>query len=138
MSATVVSSSDRLSFTLFIALLLHALVVFGVTFKASDVGKNLSKTIEVTLASYKSDKSPQKADFLAQENQEGSGTLDEERMLTTDQETIFQSNSINETSLHEQQASDYHPRPIRKQSESGATAGQGRAGLTQWTRAKLT
>jgi protein TonB len=122
MSATVVSSSDRLSFTLFIALLLHALVVFGVTFKASDVGKNLSKTIEVTLASYKSDKSPQKADFLAQENQEGSGTLDEERMLTTDQETIFQSNSINETSLHEQQASA--PKKIDGKNHLITTLGQ--------------
>lgn len=104
MTATVVTSSDRLSFALFVAVLLHALVVFGVTFQASD-RDNLSKTLEVTLATYKSDKAPEKADFLAQENQEGSGTLDEARMLTTDMEAIFQANTINETSLQEQQAS---------------------------------
>ncbi len=104
MTATVVSSSDRLSFALFVAVLLHALVVFGVTFQASD-RDSLSKTLEVTLATYKSDKAPEKADFLAQENQEGSGTLDEARMLTTDMEAIFQANTINETSLQEQQAS---------------------------------
>ncbi len=104
MTATVVTSSDRLSFALFVAVLLHALVVFGVTFQASD-RDILSKTLEVTLATYKSDKAPEKADFLAQENQEGSGTLDEARMLTTDMEAIFQANTINETSLQEQQAS---------------------------------
>ena len=32
MSAAVVVSSDRLTFTLFLALLLHAMVVFGVSF----------------------------------------------------------------------------------------------------------
>ena len=104
MTATVVTSSDRLSFALFLAVLLHAVVVFGVTFQATD-RDNLSKTLEVTLASYKSDQAPEKADFLAQENQEGSGTLDEARMLTTDMEAIFQANTINETSLQEQQAS---------------------------------
>lgn len=104
MTATVVTSSDRLSFALFLAVLLHALVVFGITFKATE-RDNLSKTLEVTLATYKSDKAPDKADFLAQENQDGSGTLDEARMLTTDQEAIFHANNINETSPQEQQAS---------------------------------
>lgn len=105
MSATVVTSSDRLTFTLFAALLLHALVVFGVSFQRGDLDKQFSKTLEVTLASYKSDKTPEKADFLAQENQQGSGTLDEARMLTTDQLAVFQANTINETSPQEQQAS---------------------------------
>ncbi len=104
MSATVVTSSDRLSFALFLALLIHAVVLLGVSFTATD-RDNLSKTLEVTLASYKSDKAPDEADFIAQENQEGSGTLDEARMLTTDVEATFQSNSINEASPQEQQAS---------------------------------
>ena len=104
MTATVVTSSDRLSFALFVAVLLHALVVLGITFQASE-RDNLSKTLEVTLAAYKSDKAPEKADFLAQENQQGSGTLEEARMLTTDMEAIFQANAINETSPQEQQAS---------------------------------
>jgi len=82
MSATAVTSSDRLSFALFLALLIHAVLILGISFTASD-RDNLSKTLEVTLATYKSDKAPEQADFLAQENQEGSGTLDEARMLTT-------------------------------------------------------
>ncbi|MAD44493.1 MAG: energy transducer TonB [Oceanospirillaceae bacterium] len=104
MSATVVTSSDRLSFTLFLALLIHALVILGITFRASD-DENLSKTLEVTLANYKSDKAPEEADYIAQANQEGSGTLDEAKMLTTDVEADFQSNAINEASPQQQQAS---------------------------------
>lgn len=104
MSATVVTSTDRLSFALFLALLIHAVILLGVSFKATD-RDNLSKTLEVTLATYKSSKAPEQADFLAQENQEGSGTLDEARMLTTDIEADFQANSINEASPQEQQAS---------------------------------
>ncbi|MAK90415.1 MAG: energy transducer TonB [Oceanospirillaceae bacterium] len=104
MSATVVTSSDRLSFTLFLALLIHALVILGISFTASD-SENLSKTLEVTLANYKSDKAPEEADYIAQANQEGSGTLDEAKMLTTDVEADFQSNAINEASPQEQQAS---------------------------------
>ncbi|WP_430460522.1 energy transducer TonB [Thalassolituus sp. LLYu03] len=104
MSATVVNSSDRLSFALFLAVLIHALVVLGISFKASD-RSNLSKTLEVTLANYKSDKAPEHADFIAQENQEGSGTLDEARMLTTDVQADFHANTINDASPQEQQAS---------------------------------
>lgn len=105
MSAAVVVSSDRLTFTLFLALLLHAMVVFGVSFSPSEPNTQLSQTLEVTLASYKSDQAPEKADFLAQENQQGSGTLDEARLLTTDSKALLQTNQINKTSMQEQQAS---------------------------------
>lgn len=124
MSATVVNSSDRLSFALFLALLLHALVVLGVSFKATDPS-NLSKTLEVTLASYKSDKAPEHADFIAQENQEGSGTLDEARMLTTDIEADFQANTVNEASPQEQQATA--PRKPQANQRIVTTSGESRS-----------
>lgn len=114
MSAAVVTSSDRLTFTLFIALMLHALVVLGVTFDLTEPAANLSKTLEVTLASYKSDEAPEKADFIAQENQQGSGTLDEARMLTTDNQAILQANTVQETSIQEQQASAPKPKPVER------------------------
>ncbi|MDP2610387.1 MULTISPECIES: energy transducer TonB [unclassified Oceanobacter] len=104
MPAAVVSSSDRLSFALFLALLLHAMIVLGVSFRPDD-RSNLSKTLEVTLASYRSDKAPEEADFLAQENQEGSGTEEEARMLTTDVEAPFQSNDITPASVQKQEVS---------------------------------
>jgi protein TonB len=123
MSATAVTSSDRLSFALFLALLIHAVLILGISFTASD-RDNLSKTLEVTLATYKSDKAPEQADFLAQENQEGSGTLDEARMLTTDVEATFHANEINETSPQEQQASA--PRQVQGYRQLVTTSGSSR------------
>ncbi len=123
MSATAVTSSDRLSFALFLALLIHAVIILGISFTASD-RDNLSKTLEVTLATYKSDKAPEQADFLAQENQEGSGTSDEARMLTTDVEATFHANEINETSPQEQQASA--PRQVQGDRQLVTTSGSSR------------
>lgn len=97
------TSTDRLTFALFLALLVHAMIILGVSFTPFE-RQNLAKTLEVTLASYKSKEAPKEADFLAQENQEGSGTEDEARMLTTDVEAPFQDNRINKASLQEQLA----------------------------------
>lgn len=98
------TSTDRLTFALFLALLVHAAIILGVSFTPFE-RQNLAKTLEVTLASYKSEEAPKQADFLAQENQQGSGTEDEARMLTTDVEAPFQDNRINKASLQEQLAS---------------------------------
>ncbi|WP_221793804.1 energy transducer TonB [Oceanobacter mangrovi] len=113
MSAVAVSSSDRLTFTLFLAVLLHALIILGISFSAEDKS-HIASTLEVTLASYKSDKAPDKADFLAQENQQGSGTEEEARMLTTDVEAPFHNNDIKESSVQEQQVSAPKPNPVEQ------------------------
>lgn len=104
MSTAAVTSTDRLSFTLFMALIVHAALILGISFSAND-RSHTSKTLEVTLASYKSDNTPDEADFIAQENQQGSGTEDEARMLTTNMEASFHTNQINQVSPQEQQAS---------------------------------
>jgi protein TonB len=103
-SSATVTSADRLTFTGFLAVLLHAAFILGISFTATD-SSQMSQTLDVTLASYKSDTAPEKADFLAQENQLGSGTLDEARMLTTDIDAEFDANSIQESSPQQQQAS---------------------------------
>src|SRR5690554_4084601 len=120
MSAAVITSSDRFIFTLFLAIVLHAVAILGVSFQAQERNNNQSKTLEVTLASYKSDDAPEKADFIAQENQQGSGILEEAKLLTTDVEALFQSNVINDTSLQEQQASARsEERRVGKECRSG-------------------
>jgi len=101
MAVSTVSSNDRLMFALFLALMVHAMLVLGVSFQAEDAPA-FSSTLDVTLAGYRSDKTPEKADFLAQENQEGSGTLDEARMQTTDVEADFHANEIRENVREEQ------------------------------------
>lgn len=67
------------------ALLAHALVVFGIRF-VQPVTKS-APTLEVTLVSAESKHAPKRADFLAQAQQEGNGTLDEARLLSTRQRT---------------------------------------------------
>ncbi len=84
MSAAVVTAgaADRLSFTVFLALALHAIIVLGVTFGLEDP-KPAPHTMEITLAQYDDGEKPEKADFLAQANQQGSGTVEEVSKLST-------------------------------------------------------
>jgi protein TonB len=83
-----VDAGDRLSFTFFLALVVHAVLLLGLDFKLPEQS-NKSQTIEITLATYKSLHAPEQADFLAQHNQEASGTVDETRQLTTDKQAEF-------------------------------------------------
>jgi len=61
-----VRPADRLGFTLFLAALIHLALLLGVGFSMVEP-KQISKTLEITLATFKSEKKPDKADFLAQE-----------------------------------------------------------------------
>jgi protein TonB len=94
---------DLLGFTLLIALALHAVIILGVTFQREDRNRSAA-TLEITLAQYKSDKAPRRADFLAQHNQEGSGTLNEKALLTTRKTADFQDNVIRDISPMQQTA----------------------------------
>lgn len=75
-------SSDRLSFTLFLAIAVHAVIIFGVTFSLHKSDK-IAPTLNITLATHASKKAPEKADFLAQHNQEASGTETELKEMST-------------------------------------------------------
>ena len=73
---------DRLSFTIFVALTLHAIIVLGVTFGLEDP-KPAPHTMEITLAQFDDVEQPENADFLAQANQQGSGTVEEVSKIST-------------------------------------------------------
>lgn len=94
-TAYVPPNSERLSFTIFIAALIHALLIFGVTFKLS-LNKTASPNLEITLATHQADDAPEDADYLAQSNQSGSGTADEPKQLTTEKIAEFDSTEIQE------------------------------------------
>ena len=53
--------------------------------------------MEVTLAKHSSNNQPKKADFLAQFNQQGSGTLEEKALTTTTTEAEFFDTVVRET-----------------------------------------
>ncbi|MBV4505283.1 MULTISPECIES: energy transducer TonB [Pseudomonas] len=85
---------DRLGFTLFLAALVHLALILGVGFtvvKPADI----RHTMDITLATFKSEKAPEKADFQAQENQQGSGTLEKKAVPKTTEVAPFQDSKIN-------------------------------------------
>lgn len=86
-----VSSLDRFGFTLFIAIAVHALIVLGLSFD-SETARPASKTLEITLAQFRSDKAPVDADFIAQQNQQGSGQQQKKTLPTTREVAPFQNN----------------------------------------------
>ena len=96
-----ITPADRLSFTVFLALALHAALILGVTFTYIDRSSS-THTMEVTLAQHRSNNQPDKADFLAQFNQQGSGTLEEKALTTTTSEAEFFDTVIRETTPMEE------------------------------------
>lgn len=80
----LVSDNDRLVFTLFVALAVHAILGLGVAFTPDDP-RHASQTLEVTLARFSDEKAPEKADFLAETNQLGSGDQDKAVEMTSPQ-----------------------------------------------------
>ncbi len=69
-------SRERFRFMIFLSACAHALLVLGVGFTYL-TDANDESSIEVTLAQYRSPIQPDDADFIAQENQTGSGSQDE-------------------------------------------------------------
>lgn len=78
-----IGSGDRLSLTIFFALVLHSLIILGISF---DIHKNPQQKLpglEVILVQSKTDKKIKDADYLAQASQEGSGESQEKMKPTT-------------------------------------------------------
>lgn len=73
-----ITPRDRLGLTLFLAVAVHAIVIFGITFTSSLPGKrNIMPTLDVTLVQTRSLKPPEQADYIAQANQDGGGNVEE-------------------------------------------------------------
>ena len=85
---------DRLGFAVLLAVLVHLALILGVGFSFTKPAE-IRRTMEITLATFKSEKAPEKADFQAQENQQGSGTLDKKAVPTTTEVAPFQDSKVN-------------------------------------------
>ncbi len=97
---STVSASDRLTFTVFLALAFHGILIFGVNF-APEKQRAAPHTLEVTLSQFSSDSEPDEADFIAQSNQEGSGDLAEKQELTTTEQADFADSKLENVQLKE-------------------------------------
>ena len=73
-----ISASDRLGFTLFLAITLHAIVVLGIGFTQSD-RSNVEPlpSLDIIIANSKSLETVENPDYLAQVDQAGGGNADE-------------------------------------------------------------
>ena len=89
-----VRAADRLGFTLFLAALLHLALILGLGFTFAKP-EEIRRTMEITLATFKSEAPPKKADYLAQDNQQGSGTMDKKAVPKTTEIAPFQDSKIN-------------------------------------------
>ena len=83
-----ISSLDRLIFTSFLAVTVHAMIILGITF-TSEKRSSSTHTMEVTLAQHRSLTRPEETDFLAQYNQLGSGALEEKKLLRSPERSRF-------------------------------------------------
>lgn len=72
-STSTVTNSDRLLMALFIAAIVHIIVLLGIRFSEPEQPVQNSRSIDVTLVSTPAKKAPKKAKFLAQDNQIGTG-----------------------------------------------------------------
>ena len=75
--APIITTTDRLSVTVFFAVCAHLIVVLGVTFVKEDRPRVSTNTLDVVLVQRKSATAPEKADFLGQANQQGGGDREE-------------------------------------------------------------
>ena len=105
---TRIESRDRLGFTLFVAAVLHALVILGITFDLPDPGE-LARSLEITLATQPSKEAPEDPDYLAQFDQLGSGTLDDKATPTSPEQAVFQDTEIHQITPEEDTAPPPEP-----------------------------
>ena len=87
-------SGERFGFTLFVSICLHVVLILGVGFTVLEQVN--SSSLEITLAQYRSDEAPEDADFLAQENQQGSGSQEEKAAPSTPVQSRFNDEVIQE------------------------------------------
>lgn len=87
---------DKFSIALFIAISLHVLMVMIIGFDF-EIPSPKAKTLEITLVQHTT-KAPAEADFIAQANQQASGTELRKQKLTTTEDAQFLSDTIQEIS----------------------------------------
>ena len=104
MSLDKTSSGERLSFTVFLAIAIHAVLILGITFTV-EKNQKASQTLNVTLATHQSRSKPDDADYLAQFDQEASGTIEETKELSTRERSEIVAPNINQVAPLPQQKS---------------------------------
>ena len=93
-----ITSGDRLGLTIFFAIVVHSLLILGVSFSQFDRTKRPEKLpgLEITLVQSQTDKKIEDADFLAQAAQEGGGDSTEVEKAASPTEAVVPTGEIGE------------------------------------------
>ena len=116
-----VTDLDRFSFTLFMALAVHAIIGLGLTFAPEDPPAS-AQTMEITLSQFEDQQAPDEADFLAQTNQQGSGTTEEKVEMTSPEPAEMPQPEVAKIQPRPQTTTEPRPRQSREvvQTEDNA------------------
>lgn len=93
-----ITSSDRLGLTVFFAVVVHSLIILGVSFSQPERTQRPEKLpgLEITLVQTESEKKIEDADFLAQANQEGGGDSQQLEKPSSESEAALAANADGE------------------------------------------
>ena len=116
-------SGERFGFTIFVSACIHIMLIMGVGFTFMGESKS-APPMEITLAQYRSAEPPDEADFIAQENQTGSGILDTAAAPATPFQSELNDNTIQQvepfpqaTSQAQERATDLFVLTARRADE---------------------
>jgi len=115
-ASAAISSADKLGLTLFMAGIVHALVILGVSFDV-DISRSVSKALEVVLVTTPDKERPDEADFLAQEDQVGSGEA-EEKAINQQQATLQPRKQAVEAEHNKEQQAKAQAQKVLLQAEA--------------------
>ena len=92
----VITPGDRLGLTICLAIILHGIIILGVTFAPEEVIKPRFESMEIILVQQESE-APEDAEFLAQASLEGGGDVEEKVSPSTPSPAPFPEQTIEET-----------------------------------------
>jgi protein TonB len=109
-----------------LSLLVHAFVIFGLTFTMPDLRglQNLTPPLEVVLVNTKSPAKPRKADALAQHNLDGGGNTDAKQRAKSPLPAITQDTQTTELQLAQKQVARLEQQAQRLLARKGKPAVQ--------------
>lgn len=108
--------NDPLAKTLPVALVLHLLMIFGVSFvPEGDPRARLAPVLDITLVQTHTDKAPDKVDFIAQANQEASGSSEEPNRPTSPLSSLQPNTTDGESPVQSEATSPDTPLKLQPQ-----------------------
>lgn len=122
LAAPPVTHADRLAATVVLAILVHALFVFGVGFRERPLDEPRFDTLEVVLVTRSDDQAPEDADLAAQVNAEGGGKAEQSERPAAPLEAPFPDNEARIARPAEQIAPPAPPIPAPPRPDTRTTA----------------